>query len=146
LLRYKFPGGRETFAVSADGKTIARSVTDKAGTRILLWEWETNKEPRPIELGTRRRPVDAMALSPDGKRIAFVDDLFDTPEIWDTTTGKKVVTLASRTFARSLTFTPDGSKLITADSGNTSGRNFSGGLYVWDATTGKLDAELPTPG
>jgi WD40 repeat protein len=132
--------------VSADGKTVAVPVTDKAGTQVLLWEWETSKDPRPIDLGGRRRPLDAMALSPDGKRIAFVDDLYEKPEIWDTTTGKKVVTLGRRVFTRNLTFTPDGTKLLTADEGNGGGRNWSGGLVLWDAATGNVDTELSTPG
>ncbi len=39
-----------------------------------------------------------------------IDDLYEKPEIWDTTTGEKVATLANRVFTRNLTFTPDGTK------------------------------------
>jgi WD40 repeat protein len=63
----------------------------------------------------------------------------DTPTIWDATTGAEVVTLRGHTGGVfSATFSPDGSRIVTASTDGT--------VKWWDATTGAEVLALKTGG
>jgi WD40 repeat protein/predicted Ser/Thr protein kinase len=82
-----------------------------------------------------RWPIDlhpiiyAMALSPDGTRVACGGDDGVVP-VWDTRTGEKVaVCRGHRTKVLSATFRGDGSRLLTT--------SHDGTVRQWDARTGR---------
>ncbi len=83
------------------------------------------------------------AFSPDGQRVVTADavtrgsgqDISNggsdtTASVWDAATGKRLLTLSAHIGTiRSVSFSPDGSRIATAA---------DGGANVWDAVSGKL--------
>jgi WD40 repeat protein len=75
--------------------------------------------------------VFAMAFSPDGRRVAWVDDS-STIRVWDVGSRRPVVSLAHARGTAGLTsvaFSPDGRRIATG--------TYQGGVKVWDADTGE---------
>jgi WD40 repeat protein len=117
--------------------------------RFRHWEWHYLAGLCHKDLLTLRglpAPANAVAVSPDGTRLAAVSPDF-TARVWDTPTGKQLHVLAlprprldlaiARHIdkgIRSVLFTPDGRQLITAG---------SIGCQVWDVATGERLPDLP---
>jgi WD40 repeat protein len=83
---------------------------------VRFWDATTGKElpPLPRRIG----PVQCLALSPDGKRIAAPDwrDL-KTVKLWDVATGEECAAIKGHPYAvAALAFSPDG-KLLAAVAG-----------------------------
>ena len=80
--------------------------------------------------------INAVALSPDGKRVAIASS-GQTVRILDVATGAELRRYPLRESLRTpeLLFTPDGKQLVT------SGYN---GVNLWDADSGRLSAPSPT--
>jgi WD40 repeat protein len=80
----------------------------------------------PIDL---HPTVYALALSPDGTRVACGGDDFVVP-VWDTRTGEKLAECRGhKSKVLSITFRGDGSRLLTA--------SHDGTVRQWDAQTGR---------
>ncbi|MBI4786523.1 MAG: hypothetical protein HY782_05710 [Chloroflexi bacterium] len=74
-------------------------------------------------------PLNGIAYSPDGKRLATASD-DGTAKVWDATTGQLLLTLMGHTSPVSgVAFSPDGKRLATSSEDQTA--------KVWDAATGK---------
>jgi RNA polymerase sigma factor (sigma-70 family) len=144
ILRYKLGGRAGFLALSPDGKIVAGADRDK----LYLWEWQTEKKPRVIE-GLSRQPL-ALAFSPDGRTLAGSFDVASNNPVrlWDVATGRVKLRLNDERlyYSSRLAFSPDGKTLATTDQGNRAGKGWSGGVNLWDAATGKLVREFPTPG
>jgi len=69
--------------------------------------------------------VDAVAWSPDGKRIASGGG-DDTAQVWDASTGRKVLTYTG--YAGAVAWSPDGKRIASGSWDNT--------VQVWDAADG----------
>jgi hypothetical protein len=135
--------------ISPDGRTLA--VIDTSGrTTIVLVDTATGN--RRVALGPFRRPINAVAFSPDGKLVAAATGFegrqggggigqFSRPSpedgiaapsevvIWDAGTGKEVARLVDKESNRDYTavrFSPDGSFLVAQ-----SGEGTGGLLTVW---------------
>jgi WD40 repeat protein len=128
------------------------------GTRLITVS-ETEVKIRDAETGAVLRtfkphlgPVDGAALSSDGSRIATVSNLSVPSEVtvWDTATGNKRLTLAPPGRVHSVSFSPDGSWIVTASEvpmePDPNGRvdplapyvtAGDGIVKVWTATTGR---------
>jgi WD40 repeat protein len=81
---------------------------------------------------TIRTPAStATAFSPDGARVASAGPDGTDAYVWDSRTGKRLLTLrGERAPIRSIDYNPDGTRLVTAsDDGNAT---------VWDARTGRM--------
>jgi WD40 repeat protein len=81
--------------------------------------------------------VMAAEFSPDGKLIAScsASGKVGVVKVWDATSGKVKYTLEGhRPFAVTAVFTPDGKRLVTADS--------AGAVIQWDMETGKAISEF----
>jgi RNA polymerase sigma factor (sigma-70 family) len=130
------PEGATLVALSADGRRFAAAT----GTAVTLHN-AAGKELRKFEVG--QAGVAALALSPDGKRLAARAALSPEIFLWDTITGKAVDTLArgaeapkgdgivlteaSGVFTPDLVFSPDGRYLV----GGGARRQ----LTLWDTAT-----------
>ena len=73
--------------------------------------------------------VEAVAYSPDGKRVAMGDNS-GRVKVWDAATGKELLSFAAHSnIVEAIVFSPDGTRFATASDDKTA--------KVWDAATGK---------
>jgi WD40 repeat protein len=80
--------------------------------------------------------VDALAFSPDGRRLAAAST--DTKaRIFDVATGQPILKVAHGGAVSAVAFSPDGRRLATASADKTA--------RIWDAATGQVLAQLPGP-
>jgi WD40 repeat protein len=152
LPRIKANPGIMALAFSADDKTL---VWDNPQDGIIVTEVATGKELRRLKSAGRNDSETSMdsamalALSPDGKRLA-VSWNSNTIEVWDLAAGKSVLPIGKMTGAQfdqfstnwwtllvrpALAFSPDGKKLVCSLGGPT--------LRQFQTDTG---AEIPGPG
>src|SRR5262249_9520857 len=107
-----------TVAWSPDGRRLASA--DGFG-KVKIWEPATGKELLEIQANSSTHTAQELSWSPDGSRLVT-----SWPEIWDTTTGKKLVSKPG-TSLRAVSWSPDG-KLLA-------GANDQGQVKVLDAAT-----------
>jgi RNA polymerase sigma factor (sigma-70 family) len=149
-----FPGEKvhTTFLTfSRDGKTL---LTGDWGTgTVRLRDAATGKDLRSfsVEKAGKGRGFTALALSPDGKRLATADPRRDNTtallgacavRIWDVETGKQLHQLdGHQNEVPSLAFSTDGRLLASG------GHSFRNNLInLWEVATGKLVRTLPSGG
>jgi WD40 repeat protein len=118
-------------AYSPDGKKI---VSELDGY-IKIWDAENGKELRSFignEYGTS-----SFSFSPDGKHFVTASyralSRDDALKLWNTETGKKVLTFNAPSITKVASFSPDGKRIVSAD-WNT--------IRIWDAETGRELMEL----
>jgi WD40 repeat protein len=123
-------------AFQAGGKVLASGGEDRT---VRLWDVASGKELH--RLSPHLGPVSSVAFSPDGKTLAAGSFVETQPgrmrgevRIWDTTTGAEVRTLTRDSFAASVVFSPDGTRLAAACGTD---------VVVWDPATGKETRTLP---
>ncbi len=158
-------------AASADGGRIAGALDDLVAR---VWDARTGKpvvaqltggHPATTEIG-RRNTLYAVALSPDGRRLASADRA-GTVCVWDVAGGRLVVKAEAGAFysqalyrtklvseyewggVRSLAFAPDGKVLVAGGMGpadmNSAGIDGPMRLEAFDAATGKSLAAVMGP-
>lgn len=118
-------------APSHDGKWLATASADRT---MHLWDMASGKRVRVFH---GNPPVNAVALSTDGKRLATAGGfgagqarVGHTAQVWDLTTGRQVsIFKGHHDVVSSVVFSRDGKMLATA-SHDESAR-------LWDASTGK---------
>jgi WD40 repeat protein len=105
------PGGTGTaVAFDADSRVLAGASAGTGGVDVRTWVLPAGRE------GTRLHdpasPVSLVAFAPGGKRLATVGS-DGAVELWDATTGEKLRSPGKVAApATSLTFTPDGRRLV----------------------------------
>lgn len=119
-------------AVSADGKKLATGGRDKV---IKVWDISKPRTPPPAVLTGHTNPVLGLAFSPSGEALVSVAD--EQMRVWDTSgdKAKAGATVALGGKARSVAFSPDGKKIVTAGSPETN--------RVWAFNDGKPDKATP---
>ena len=129
-------------AFSPDGKTL---VSGHSNGFICLWETATGKDSNyfyniwgeegsvliPDHIGAIR----SLAFSPDGKTlVSMCKGSNDAVHLWEATTGKYIrrlyVTGGEENSIESIAFSPDGRTLAIGLG--------TGGIGLWDTTTGEL--------
>jgi WD40 repeat protein len=130
--------GKEVFALkekgavafSPDSKLLA--VIDLKTNEVQLWDTTTRKKLH--DLGGHSDYILARVFSPDGKRLATLDDE-QTIRLWDVATGKPLHKwstgqrfCADRGFSPPLAFSPSGRTLLFWNDKT---------VLVWDGETGK---------
>jgi len=84
----------------------------------------------PLQWPAYERTINAIAFSPDGKRIATASDE-DTLKIWDITTGKELLSIAAKGQGiAAIAWHPNGKQIATGHWNKTIG--------IWNAENGKL--------
>jgi len=128
--------GPVRYAFTPDGKSVVTRLTgDRAGA---VWDVATGKELRRLGRPEERPggvpragvpTVPALAISPDGKRLASAGD-DSTLALIDLATGREIHTFAGhQSSLRAVRFSPDGKSLTSRGSDGTVG--------TWEAATGK---------
>jgi WD40 repeat protein len=122
-----------------------RTVWAAYGDYVLECDAETGRPLRriePPEEGGRPCTVKAVAVSPDGRRIALGQNQV---HLLETSTGREVARLVAPHLALehapALAFTPDGRLLAATSTSGPWNRN----LKIWDAASGRILAERAGP-
>jgi RNA polymerase sigma factor (sigma-70 family) len=131
-LRFRHGGGYvNRLLLSPDGKTLVSKSYYGEGS-VCVWEFATGRLLRqfPGHYGENR----AVALSPDGKTLAFGQD--KVIHLHDLASGREVRRLISPVGGtEGLTFSPDGKSLASGHSGTE--------VLLWDLATWSVQARLP---
>ncbi|MFL5246151.1 MAG: sigma-70 family RNA polymerase sigma factor [Gemmataceae bacterium] len=124
-------------ALSADGKVLASRSTDKT---LRVWDTQTGKELRQLPIHELARDVyrpAQIALSRDAKLLAWVGP-FEKRSIHILDIAKNRETVSLDVSGQShcfISFSPDGTKLISTGDGGPS--------QVWEVATGKELRHVP---
>jgi eukaryotic-like serine/threonine-protein kinase len=127
---------------SPDGRYLASAGNDAAGKpKVLLWETGTG-ELAPALAESEKIVCDALAFSPDSRRLAVGQHEAGAPlvRVWEIGADRPPrvfhpATENARTSLRSLAFSPDGGFLV-AESADISRQDQPGTIQVWVAATG----------
>ena len=118
--------------ISPSGDLIA--VVDRNAHTINLWNTATGKITGSLRGHTG--PVQVLAYSPDGKRLASGSD-DKTLRLWDPATGEQVAVLCGHAKPVDwIYYSPDGHRICSVGGGSA---------RLWDATTGRSVAVLGGP-
>ena len=150
--------GRLLRTLRGHGKGVGAAVFTPDGSRIIsggtydvapdaaigygklrFWNAETGALIRAID--AHHEAVNAVAVSPDGTRVATGSDLdpisfgllyqIETIRLWDAASGKLIHTFGGPTTpVHALAFSPDGARLLSGSDDNL--------VRLWDASGGKL--------
>ena len=104
------------------------------GAGVLFLRNTEQAATAPIILHGHTHPIRAIAIDPDGKRLATAGGGLPEPwcelKLWDLATGKERYNLTGHTSRiESAAFSPDGQILATS--------GYDHSVRLWDSTTGK---------
>jgi WD40 repeat protein/class 3 adenylate cyclase len=115
---------------NSNGTSLATLSAD--GT-VKVWDLATTKELLSLHEESDEFQLTWVAFSPDGSKIGTAGNenlQRGWASIWDAKTGRKIMTLPGEgPNVRSVEFSPDGTRIITANEDRTA--------IVWDASSGK---------
>jgi WD40 repeat protein len=104
---------------------------ESSGKLIRLWDSVEGKLIPALEGQDRSERVDAVALSPDRKRLLAGSG--NTVRLWDTISGRLIRTFKDHSEpVSSVAFSPDGKRLLSGSHAPDAT------LKLWDATSGDL--------
>jgi WD40 repeat protein len=132
------PGHVRGIAFSRDGRLAAAIGVWDAGRKVYVagavrvWNLASGREV--ITLPRPGGPVNGVAFSPDGRRLA--DGCSDGKvRVWMAATGQKLLTLTGHSHrVLGVAFSPHGRRLASASADRT--------VKVWDTATGKVRRTL----
>ena len=99
--------------------------------------WDLERGQSVHTLAGQTDSVTAVALMPDGRRVALVSD-YHVLRVWDLESGQLLRALEGHTdWVTAVAVTPDGRRAISASADHT--------LRVWDLESGQLGAYARRP-
>ncbi|KAI1789242.1 WD40 repeat-like protein [Ganoderma leucocontextum] len=133
-------------AFSPDGRWIVTTASESDPTSMVrthchVWNVESGKPHR--ELRGHADRIGAAAFDPGSTRIVTGSD-DATMRIWDVETGTELLVLKDHviTNIRFVAYSPDGKLVLSSSSTESDAIDHTGGVKVWDASTGALLARL----
>jgi WD40 repeat protein len=127
-------GVQECLAFSPDRRHVA---TGWPGCTVKVWDLDTGQDC--LRLRSDRSVILNAALSPDGRRLASLDNDYHL-KVWDTADGRVIFSRPCK--AVRVVFHPDGKRLATAGA-DAQHPEQPGAITIWDAATGKELKRLP---
>jgi WD40 repeat protein len=115
--------------VSSDGRLVAVAVCNRPGPTAYVWDVETGETVFVSPKGDCGQAID---LDPSGRLLAVQSlEKGRNIEVWDIATGDEVLVAEHPpAWLGAVSFSPDGSKLLTGGSDGT--------IRIWDVATGDL--------
>ncbi len=98
--------------ISGNGKTLAIQHNLHFRNKVDVWDVDDSQLLRTIEC---KKDIGAIALSPDGKRLAVALWIEKNVELWSTDTGKLEHRFEVSEAASAVAFSPDGDRLAALD-------------------------------
>jgi eukaryotic-like serine/threonine-protein kinase len=132
VLRGHF-GAVSELVFSQDGRRLVSASYNQpnlAGDSTLRF-WETSPDVTLPILAGHASYVYPVAYSPDGRWIAS-GSWDKTARLWDAATGELCATLPHPDIMRTLAFTPDGARLLTAGVE----------VLIWNVSTGRIQGRI----
>lgn len=124
------PNGVTSLSLSPDGKQLATSVISDPQVRI--WDVSTRRRTA-VQPSPANGSIGAIAWNADGSLVA-VGSALGRVHVWNASTGEEKQQFVAATRAiRGLTFTRDGTRLLTAGESN---------VGIFDAVSGNRVGEL----
>jgi WD40 repeat protein len=117
----RLPGGHMAYG-------LKHVRTHDAATLQPLAHWS-----EPDDRTTQLDRICAVSLSPDGQRVACTFGRYPdwTPRVYETDTGKELLTLSGHdSLVTGMAFSPDGKRIVTT--------SLDHGTRIWDTADGKL--------
>ena len=120
------PDGRRLAGGGTSGEQVHVAVWTVPDGRLLhRWDWPKGRDPHST--------VEALAFTPDGRRLAAAVFRQSIANVWDLPTGQQIAHLAhNQVYA--LSFSPDGQTLATA--------GWDSIIRFWNTDTGNLRREV----
>lgn len=145
LRRESVPGNAHRFELSPNGKTVALGYYD-----LHVWDWESDKPPRKINMGPLRTSFEQIQFSADSKTIYVSGHGGVAPKGFDIATGKMTGYLQFCDRADWYSFSPDGKTVAFGRSGSRlDADDRTGDIILMDRETkkeiGKLSAAPARP-
>ncbi len=116
-------------AFSPDGKQL---FTGRDDGQVRGWDPDSGKEIRPVR--KNEGSIRTLAVSPDGRFLAFSGLSARSVPLWDLAAGKESPALAVPQGVGSLAFRPDSGALAASAA--------DGSMRLWDLATGKESGVL----
>jgi WD40 repeat protein len=136
---------KPVLGISADGSVLAFELV---GGGVQLWDVATGKVRATLKSEELRSPVERAAVSPKGKRVAFMNRA--VVALWDVATGamkrlQMPEAEGKRRAFRSILFSPDSATLASSVevSDTRTQRTLGSEIKLWDAATGQERVTLP---
>jgi WD40 repeat protein len=107
-------------------------LVGSAGSTIESWDTESGKELGALP-GDNSSATQALAISSDGKFLAFANYSGYTTKVWDLATSRIVNTVAGNPSSGYLLFGRDGHLLVSEPKG----------LHIWDVASGEEISNYP---